>query len=370
MTVELTKDKMDKKLKKEAKKAERVAKKEKKAEAKKAKFLASPTGKILAELEAKEAAIDALQAQYDQEVAMRGLNLRNWPIEVLMKYRSIAPYEDFGIVLPEAGADNEIPHVDYEFDPTKGFKPTIQSEPELIKPFSFVENLNKKVEKPKKDPSMSDEEFNALEAVFAKYLVNMKYRYEAFNGIYKLCITRIGEVEEEYIIDDGSVLGGSQFSVLANKVDDTIFVFADDPEIPEILRSKFYVVTDDCVARNEAKLFDIGLIYYYIDFSNTAWINGKDIDKKKLEAGLWGAIQYGCSLLGNSPRMRFAKFESANSFELISDGMIKTPLAFINATNGYIVPEFRLVVKDNEVAAYSAQNLIGKCALISPLRPQ
>ena len=369
MTVELTKDKMDKKVKREAKKAERAAKKEKKAEVKKAKFLATSTGKILTAIEERNVQIDALQAQYEQEVALRGNDLRTWPMEVLVKLKGVAPYEAFGIILPEDGADTS-DHIDYMFDPTKGFKPTIQTEPELIKPFSFVENLNKKVEKPKKDPSMTDEQFNALEAVFAKYLVNMNYRYEAFNGIYKLCITRISDVEEEYIIDDGSVLGGSQFSILANKVDDTIFVFADDPEIPEILRSKFYVVTDDCVARNEAKLFDIGLIYYYIDFSNTAWINGKDIDKKKLESNLWGAIQYGCSLLGNSPRMRFAKFESANSFELISDGMIKTPLAFINATNGYVVPEFRLVVKDNEVAAYSAQNLIGKCALISPLRPQ
>ena len=362
MTIELTKDKMDKKVKREAKKAERVAKKEKKAEVKKAKFLATPAGKILTAIEERNAQIDALQAQYEQEVALRGNDLRTWPMEVLVKLKGVAPYEAFGIVLPEDGADTS-DHIDYMFDPTKGFKPTIQTEPELIKPFSFVENLNKKIEKPKKDPAITDEQFNALEAVFSKYLVNMKYRYEAFNGIYKLLITRIGDVEEEYIIDDGSILGGSQFSILANKINDTIFVFADDPEIPEILRSKFYVVTDECVLRNENKLFSAGIIYHYIDFSNTAWINGKDIDKKKLESNLYVAIQYGCSLLGNAPRMRFAKFESADSFELISDNMIKSPLFFMNATNNFIVPEFRLIIKGNEIAAYNAQTLIGKCTI-------
>ena len=248
MNISFTKDKMDKAEKKEAK----AAKKAKKAEEKRAKFLVSPKGQILAQIEEREKEIAALQAQYEQEEAVRGSDLRTWPIEVIAKYKAVAPYELYGIVLPEeTGADTSTETTN-EFDPTKGFQPTVQPEPELIHPFSFMTNGDVKVEKPKKDPAISDEEFAALEAAFSKFLVGQTYRYEAYNGIYKLFITRINSIEEEYIIDNGTVLGGSNFAILANKIYDTLFVFIDDPEVPEILKSKFYIVTEDCVLRNES----------------------------------------------------------------------------------------------------------------------
>lgn len=360
MKLEVTKDKMDKVLKN--KKAEREAKKSKKAEAKKAKFLVSPAGKILTQIEERNATIDALQAQYEYEVATRGQDLRTWPMEVLVKLKEVAPYEAFGIVLPgNAGADTSSQNAD-EFDLTKGFKPTVQTEPELIHPFKFMENAIK-VEKPKKDSTMTDAEFAALESVFAKLLVNQKYRYESFNGIYKLFITRINEVEEEYIIDNGSVLGGSSYSILANKTDDTVFISINDPEIPEILKSKFYIVSEDCVKRNEDKLMHNGYIYNVIDFSNTAWLNDKDVDLKTLENSLTGSIQVAINCFGNCPRMRFIKFESATKFELISDTEVKFPLSEIGASSNFVVPGFRIKVEDNKITTYNSEILTGQYLL-------
>ena len=172
------------------------------------------------------------------------------------------------------------------------------------------------------------------------------------NGIYKLFVERSGGVEEQYIIDNGTVLGGSRYSVLANMNNDTLFVFADDPEIPEILKSKFYVVSDDCIKRNSENLFESGIIYRYIDFSNTSWLYNDDVDRKILESKLLAAIQV-ASNNGEAPRMRFISFESANKFDLISDEYVKSPLSDINATSNLIVPNFKIRIDDNKITTYN-----------------
>lgn len=361
MTVEVSRDQIDKekeakRLAKEAKKAEKEKKKaDKKAlvDAKKKEeqeFIDNYRKEVNESIEAT----DKLFEEYDIQVKARGKNFDEWPADLKEKFADI-------IAMDEDDTHKIPMHQDFIFDPSQGFKPTINPEPEMVKPFDFIENLTK-AEKPKKDPNMNDAEFMALELVFGKYFTNQVYRYELYNGIYKLFVTRVGGVEESYIIDNGTILGGEEFSVLANKSNDTVFVFADDPEMPEILKSKFYTVTDDCVKRNLDRVFESGMIYRYIDFSNTAWLNGADIDKKALEAGLLGVINV-TSNNGESPRMRFTRFESANSFELVSDSLVKSPLSDIDATSSLIVPGLSVKVKDNSIEIYNNQNLAGRYTL-------
>ncbi len=360
-TVELSRDQIDKekeakKLAKEAKKAEKEKKKaEKKAlvEAKKKEeqeFIENYRKEVNESIEST----DKLFEDYDIQVKARGKNFSEWPADLQEKFADI-------IALDEEDT-NKIPmHQDFIFDPSQGFKPTINPEPEIVKPFEFAENLAK-AEKPKKDPNMSEAEFMALELIFGKYLINQVYHYELYNGIYKLSIARTGGVEETYIIDNGTVLGGNGFSILANMENDTIFVSVDDPEVPEILKSKFYTVSEHCVKRNSDRIFESGIIYRYIDFSNTAWLNDSDIDKKALEAGLLGVIRI-TSNNGESPRMRFTRFESAKSFELVSDSLVKSPLSDIDATSSLIVSGLSAKIKDNSIEIYNNQILTGRYTL-------
>ena len=354
MTVELSRDKIDvekeaKRLAKEAKKAEKA---QKKAEREAKKTAEKEIGEAyMKKVDDLNAATDALYEDYDVQVKARGKNFSEWPEELREKFAFIISLED-------EDTTEVFEQRDFVFDPSKGFKPTVNPEPEVIKPFEFAENLAR-AEKPKQDPQMSDAEFMALELAFGKYFVNQVYRYEKYNGIYKLSILRTGGVEESYIIDDGTVLGGKEFAVLANMENDTMFVFADDPEIPNILSSKFYTISSDCVKRNQEKMFESGIIYRYIDFSNTAWLNDEDIDKKALEAGLLGVIRV-TSNNGESPRMRFTRFESAKSFELVSDSFVKSPLSDIDATSNLIVPGLAIKVKDNSIEIYNNQILAGQ----------
>ena len=354
MTVELSRDKIDvekeaKKLAKEAKKAEKA---QKKAESKAKKTAEKETGDAyMKSVNDLNAAADTLYDEYDAQIKARGKNFSEWPEELREKFAFMISLEDEDTV-------EVFEQRDFVFDPSKGFKPTVNPEPEVVKPFDFAENLAK-AEKPKKDPQMTDAEFMALELAFGKYFVNQVYRYEKYNGIYKLSILRTGGVEETYIIDNGTVLGGKDFAILANMENDTTFVFADDPEVPEILRSKFYTITSDCAKRNQDRMFESGIIYRYIDFSNTTWLNDDDIDKKALEAGLLGVIRV-TSNNGESPRMRFTKFESAKSFELVSDSFVKSPLSDIDATTSLVVPGLVVKVKDNNVEVYNNQILAGQ----------
>ena len=130
--------------------------------------------------------------------------------------------------------------------------------------------------------------------------------------------------------------------------------------MPEILRSKFYVISDECAKRNEATLFESGIIYRYIDLSNTTWLNDKDVDKKKLEQNLVAIIQILSENYGESPRIRFTSFESASKFTLVSDVETKSPLVDIDATCSLIMTGLAVQLENDKVTVTNNQTLIGQ----------
>jgi len=360
MVVELVKDsrnqlldKIDasKKLVKEAKKAEKEQKKlEKKASKTSRKEGIKKAKKEIADFRESQ---EKLQAEFNKEVEVRGIDLRTWPIEIIIKYRTVCPYDLYGIEIPdEAEDEKDEPETEFTFDPQKGFTPTVIPEPILVKPFNINENMVLE-EKPIQGDGISDEDFANLEKVFNPLLKGQKYRYESYNDIFMLYITRVGGTEESFIIDDGSILGGDKFYVLANKMNDTVFVSADDPEIPMILKSKFYMVSPDCAKRNEANLLQPGIVYRYIDFSG---IDLDKVDKDKFAANLAACINV-VSNNGEAPRMRFNEFTSDSNFELISDEFTKSPLQELGFTSNLISPMLRIEFENNKIAVYNAETL-------------
>ena len=189
--LEISRDKLDKtiaakKIEREAKKAEKDQAKEKKKAEKRAKKLeASPILKAIDDLRNSRR---QMYEDYLNEVEKRGQDLTTWPIDVVKYYESIAPYEYYNIDLtnvPESTYKPTPKEEEPAFDPTKGFKPTIQKEEETVKPpFSF-NSETVKTPKPKQGVGVSDEMFKKLEKAFGSHLKDETYRYEYNNGIYR-----------------------------------------------------------------------------------------------------------------------------------------------------------------------------------------
>lgn len=197
---------------------------------------------------------------------------------------------------------------------------------------SVKEAKQKKIEEPVADPK----ELKKIEKLFKGFLKKQKFNVTDYNGIYKLTVRR-GEVDDEYIIDNGSVLGGTDYSILAKtSTGDNIFVPLGQKELAQkVLESKEFVVED--VSPIMKELFKNTAIYRFVDFTDTPWVDllslsGKEEFEKNISVCLSDAMQQYAAAGKVAPRFRFAEFESTSEFTIISDEGVKSPLKEIGET--------------------------------------
>ena len=188
-------------------------------------------------------------------------------------------------------------------------------------------------------PSIPVELFNKLESDFGD-LLPMKHRYQMLpNNLVQLYVTRDNGMEEYYTVDPGVVMGLGKTYILANIVNDTIFVCTEDKDVcRNVLSNVFYTLTPDEVQTSIKNYFRNMKIYKYIDMSNTeklAELNQDDFQKlgKKITFIL---NQIACQYNGTGqelPRLRFADFQSVDNFMLISDISVISPFMFDGTTS-------------------------------------
>lgn len=206
---------------------------------------------------------------------------------------------------------------------------------------------------PVKPDYMNDEIFNKFETVFAPLTKNIKYFYN-INQYGNWCInvvTRDGLAICSYILDDGTIMGGSKISILgrcqgSNGYLDTLFVDVEKfPNIvTEILTNSLYIMTPSEVSTVSSSLLHNGAIYHNIDFQNTQFMND-EIVVRNIESALSACIQ----LINPDIRMRFENFIDPSNFTLVSDSKCVSPLGYDNTTATRIQNDLKLVVEGNTI---------------------
>lgn len=202
--------------------------------------------------------------------------------------------------------------------------------------------------------SMDRELYERFEAALGSILNSMGQEYHySFdqNGNHILEIVRDAAMDaiDTYILDDGRILGGTDISVLANYVSengskDTVFVNTKNKDIvAQVLANRFFTLTPDMVVRCMHDMFNNGMIYHYIDFSNTKWMDGLSDDQLAiLEQNLTKCI----STMNMDMRMRFDSIMDINNFVLTTAGTVST-LPGITAPNVGMVAN--LIVNNGEI---------------------
>lgn len=188
--------------------------------------------------------------------------------------------------------------------------------------------------------SMDMDVYNRFESAFGAILSNMgvEYHYsfdQAGNHLLQIVRDSAMGAVDTYIIDDGRIMGGTKVHILADYINqngtkDTIFVDSKHQDIvAQVLQNRFFTLTPDMVVTCMHDMFNNGLIYHYIDFSNTKWMDSLTAEQREaLEKNLSACI----SNLNMDIRMRFDSIMDVNNFILTSGGTIST-LPGITAPN-------------------------------------
>jgi len=214
--------------------------------------------------------------------------------------------------------------------------------------FFFDKNTGAVNDKDKQN-NLPDELFKRLEKKFASILNGEQYWYSINKyGMIELSVVHNYCVKKFYI-DNGRVMGGNDIFILANynNSQDTIFVSVTKHPYIEIniIKTAFYNLTPQEVAEVSSDYFDNTIIYRYIDFSNTNWIDHlsddeKSILEKKLFMVVNDAIRTNRKISNPyndiTPRYRFNNFKSLDDFEIVSDEKVVSPLANIGITSSII----------------------------------
>ena len=228
---------------------------------------------------------------------------------------------------------------------------------DVIQPISFtsIDDNKEKPPVPKRGEGVPVDVFVKFENVFEKFIPELvPYHYEFVDGFYVLYITRTNTgVEEFYILDDGSIMGGSSVSILANYVKDgverTMFVnVLKHPAIASkvLTRTLFNYLTPEEVEECKTDYLQNMVIYNSIYFANTDFFdNLSDKDKFDFEVNLLGVINLE---IAKNVRLRFESFTDAHHFVLTSDyNNMKRPLKYIQDTpmpETYILDGLRIAV--------------------------
>ena len=209
----------------------------------------------------------------------------------------------------------------------------------LIHPIFFSNSSLREVLGPKQG-NISDDLFQRLEAVFAPLMnnLNYKYSYDIGTNLPILTIERANTygATENFLIDDGRVMGGSTVSILGTYMttNGTLdYIFVDAKKLKHIayniINRAFYQLTPEEVSEAFSVMLQNYAIYNVIDFSNTGWFDYlTPEDKVTLTNHLSSILEFMHQdpNLFYSPRLRFYEYISPDNFTLISDDKVISPL--------------------------------------------
>lgn len=254
--------------------------------------------------------------------------------------------------------EDKAEEVKLDDESTFKFKP----EKELECPIRFFDFSKEKEENASEvNEEVAAEKFTEQEKVFRDIIGKADHYWERYNGIYKLFITRSEDKEDQYIIDDGRVMGTSSYSILADTdKSDTIFVPISMRNIcKKILKGKENVLNDKEVKSIASKFFTNDIIYRYIDFSEV----GSTIDlftdeesaefQNRLKLIVDDMIEKANGELNMVPRLRFIELKNNKEFTLVSDDKVVSPLKEIGATSAVMVDGLKYVSTDKTIDQYT-----------------
>lgn len=213
--------------------------------------------------------------------------------------------------------------------------------PDAVLPIEF--GTKEKAIVPKKGQYVPTDVYDRFEKIFRNFIPEtVDYHYENINGFYHLYITRPDTgVEEFYILDDGSIMGGKNVSILANYLtnEGERAMFVDVKKHPAIAsrvleRCLFNYLTAEEVEECKKDHLYYTRLYNIFDFQNTEFYDDMDdTEKYNFEVTLLGieSIEY---LRG--VRLKFAEYTDPNHMTLVSNFSLRKPLRYIQTE---IVPE-------------------------------
>lgn len=260
-------------------------------------------------------------------------------------------------------------------------QPKTQQEKEMVELTRYKEGLTHPllfdIYKPssnfdKKGYGIDNPTFERLEKAFSKLITDKYYSYaKDDHGMIQLTLIKNNTfgAKNIYTVDTGLLMGGSTISIMGiyktvKGTTDKIFVdVAKYPDIAyNILTSVFYLMTPAEVNRVMAGLIGKGIVYKYIDFSNTTFFDYLD-EASKIELGdrLISAIHIIDKRDPNLtyiPRFRFDSFIDIRNFTLISDNRVFSPFASTGETSSFILEGLSIRFQDGQMYEYFGGNLI------------
>ena len=230
---------------------------------------------------------------------------------------------------------------------------------------SFKADMMKKYNDPKPDtmPAFEYSKFKEELKCFLGAYEN-RYRFDYINGYFYLYILRDNGIEDFYILDDGSIMGGRAVSVLANYHDfsdglnKTIFVNSNNHPvlIRKILSSSLYFLTPEEVEEVKKDHFYDTTLYNMIDFSDYEgnedlmefmdWLTPEA--RYTLETNLLGIRS-----ITKDTRFKFTSFNNESDFTLesLDDIVAMFPLIQNPGENGYLIRKgMKVTLKDKDIA--------------------
>lgn len=219
---------------------------------------------------------------------------------------------------------------------------------------------------PKQGEGISNDLFARLENSLSGYIRDEKYSYniDANTGLPMLTIMRDNSygATESFIIDDGTVMGGTGIWVLGKYmnsfgVQDYIFVnvVKSPGTVYNIINRSFYQLNAAEVADAFSAMLQNYSIYNAIDMSGTYWLDYLNAGERKMITdhlsniiGFMSADQN----LWQLPRLRFSEYINPNNFTLVSDNKVKSPFAITGFTSSEICEGLSFVCKDGAITQY------------------
>lgn len=224
------------------------------------------------------------------------------------------------------------------------------------------ENLiSAELNRPKKDQRMSLEDYARMERYFANVIpTDKKYYYDMDeNGNIYIAFPNVNNLATpKYLIDDGSIIGGTDISLLVGYEKPDVFggsildtVFVNISKLPEIFTNIMtsdsqYILSAFEVREVNETMFTNGYIYNIVDFTNTPFINNMSKnDMNKLEYVLSTIL----SLNDFGARLRFDKYLNPDHFVLVSDNKVNSNIPQVSSV---VMDGLMFVVDNHNIIKY------------------
>lgn len=192
------------------------------------------------------------------------------------------------------------------------------------------------------------------------------------DNIYKLTIVTKDGNKNSFLVDDGTLMGGTMVSILLNLKNDDFFIPVEKGYEDILIKGlSGNLITEEDVKRVRKNFFPNLALYGAFDFSNTAKIDeikksGDDFNKLNniLTTIYMNNLTKANNVPADMPRMRFTYLKNYNDLEVVSDDKVKPGLSSeYNKTMLKIIPGEKYIVNERGIFHYKD----GVCLESTPL---